>query len=117
MVDASSHFFEASTAAVGVILTHYDCQRFLADAVRSVLCQTYGNLALYVVDDASPTDAWIDVLEEFAGDPRLVMLRAEQNVGHYRLKNALIRCLAHPYIAFQDADDVSHEDRIRVSCG
>lgn len=113
MVDISSHFFEAGTAAVGVILTHFDCQRFLADAVRSVLCQTYGNLALYVVDDASPTDAWIDVLEEFAADPRLVMLRAEQNVGHYRLKNALIRYLAHPYIAFQDADDVSHEDRIR----
>jgi glycosyltransferase involved in cell wall biosynthesis len=106
---------DVAAASVGVVLTHYDCERFLADAVRSVLGQTYDDLALYVVDDASPTDAWIGALEEFAGDRRLVLLRARQNVGHYRLKNALIGCIAHPYIAFQDADDVSHRDRIRRS--
>ncbi len=105
----------AAGARVGVVLTHYECERFLSDAVRSVLAQTYRDLALYVVDDASSTDAWIGALEEFAGDRRLVLLRARQNVGHYRLKNALIGCLPHPYIAFQDADDVSRDDRIRRS--
>lgn len=100
---------------IAVILPHFQCERFLRTAVHSVLSQSFRDIELFVVDDASSTDHWIDAIGEFRQDPRLVVLRAAQNVGHYRLKNHLIAHLGHPYIAFQDADDISHPDRLRHS--
>lgn len=104
-------------AAVGklpvltVVLPHFGCARYLGASVASVLGQHLRDLALIVVDDASPSGAWIDALRPFAGDPRMTVLVASRNVGHYRIKNAALRLLRSPYVGFQDADDISHPER------
>jgi glycosyltransferase involved in cell wall biosynthesis len=98
---------------ISVILPHFGCERYLFDAVSSILHQELGELELKVVDDASPTDDWLQAIAKLRGDPRLTLYRTTQNVGPYRIKNRLIRATASPYIAFQDADDVSHPTRFR----
>lgn len=94
-----------------VILPHFRCSRYLPEAVRSVLGQTYRGLRLVVVDDCSPDEDWIRALRPYREDPRLTVLRASRNVGHLRLKNAVLAGVTSRYVGFQDADDVSEPDR------
>jgi len=98
---------------ITVILPHFACERYLFDAVSSILQQDMGELELKVVDDASPNDDWLHAIERLRGDPRLTLYRTTHNVGPYRIKNRLIRTTPSPYIAFQDADDSSHPARLR----
>ena len=97
-----------------VILPHFRCAGYLPGAVGSVLDQTMRDLRLVVVDDCSPDDDWLAGLARFRGDPRLTVLRASRNVGHLRLKNAVLPRVETPYVGFQDADDLSEPDRFAV---
>ncbi|MEU3183998.1 glycosyltransferase family 2 protein [Streptomyces sp. NPDC006923] len=96
-----------NTATLTVILPHYDCADYLGLAVESVLRQDFRDLVLVVVDDCSPDDAWTRTLRPFADDTRLVALRTSRNVGHLRIKNAVLERVRGPYVGFQDADDIS----------
>jgi glycosyltransferase involved in cell wall biosynthesis len=102
-----------SAPRVSVILPHYRCERYLGEAIGSILGQEGVDLELLVIDDASPGSAWLEVVRAFAGDPRLRVYRTSRNVGHYRLKNAAIAGLTTPFIALQDADDASEPSRLR----
>jgi glycosyltransferase involved in cell wall biosynthesis len=97
-----------------VVLPHYRCAGYLPAAVESVLSQTMRDLRLIVVDDCSPGDDWLAGLARFRADPRLTVLRASRNVGHLRLKNAVLPRVTSPYVGFQDADDLSEPDRFSV---
>jgi glycosyltransferase involved in cell wall biosynthesis len=117
---------------VTVIMPHFDCTRFLPEAVGSILEQDLGQgpgagtadsslaadpqrptgLRLIVVDDCTPHPHWLRALEPFAADPRLIVLRTTQNVGHLRIKNSVLEHVSSPYIAFQDCDDVSLPGRL-----
>jgi glycosyltransferase involved in cell wall biosynthesis len=94
-----------------VILPHYDCARHLGRAVASVLRQDFTDLRLVVVDDCSPNEDWVPVLRAFADDPRLAVFTTSRNVGHLRIKNAVLADLRSPYVGFQDADDESLPER------
>lgn len=102
----------ASLPQVTVLLTHYRCERFLAEAIASILGQEGVDLRLLLVDDASPDDGWLAVARELAGDPRLAVYQSTVNVGHYRLKNRLLAEVRSPFVALQDADDVSEPRRL-----
>lgn len=97
---------------VSVILPHYRCERFLAEAVGSILRQKEVDLELLVLDDASEDGRWLEAVRGFAGDPRLRVYQSSRNVGHYRLKNAAIARIRSPFIALQDADDASEPERL-----
>ncbi|GLY08381.1 MULTISPECIES: glycosyltransferase family 2 protein [Actinoplanes] len=97
-----------------VIVPHFRSAAYLPAAVRSVLTQSFRDLRLIVVDDCSPEDDWLGALAPFRGDPRLTVLRTSRNVGHLRIKNAVLPRVTSPYIGFQDADDESEPDRFLV---
>jgi glycosyltransferase involved in cell wall biosynthesis len=105
--------WHSDDADVGVIMPHYDCAPYVAQAVQSILAQQDVSLRLVFVDDRSPSDDWKTALAPFLGDPRLVVLQTSRNVGPWRIGNWLFQCLRTPYIAFQDADDFSAPDRLR----
>lgn len=96
-----------------VILPHFNCPDFLGLAVGSVLQQQFQDLELIVVDDCSPDDRWMGALEPFAGDRRMTVLRTSDNVGHLRIKNAVLPFVRTPYVGFQDADDISLPGRFQ----
>lgn len=98
---------------VSVIMTHYNCERYIFSAVNSILNQTYQNLELIVVDDASDNSIWIDKLSKFSNDKRLKLFQSDTRIGPYRIKNHLIQNYINaPFIAFQDSDDISFPHRI-----
>lgn len=97
---------------VTVITPHYDCAHYLHEAMASILTQTFRQFELYIVDDSSPNDEWLEVVREFADDPRVHVYRTSRNVGPYRIANRVIRMTHAPFIAFQDADDRSDRNRL-----
>ena len=64
---------------VSLILLSYNYERYIGDAIRSVLAQTYSHWELIVIDDAS-SDGSLDVIRSFS-DSRLHLLRMESNLG------------------------------------
>jgi glycosyltransferase involved in cell wall biosynthesis len=98
---------------VTIITPHFDCAHHLHEAIASILGQTHASLELYLVDDSSPDERWLEVVRRFDVDPRLHVFRTSQNVGPWRIVNRVIRMTAAPFIGFQDADDRSDPDRLR----
>ncbi len=88
--------------AVSVILPSYNHEDFVEEAVRSVLDQTFSDLELIVVDDAS-TDRTADVVAGIR-DSRLTLVRNATNRERHPRNEALRRARGK-YIAFQNSDD------------
>ncbi|MCB6179837.1 glycosyltransferase [Rhodobacter sp. Har01] len=91
-------------ATVSVILPVYNRSASLADSMRSVLDQSYRDLELIVVDDASTED--LRPIVEGLGDPRVRFLRRERNGGASAARNTGLAAAQGRFIAFQDSDDL-----------
>ena len=92
---------------VSVIMAVYNEERFLAEAVESVLAQSFGDFELIISDDGS-TDATPALAHSFAErDPeRVRILRGEQNQGKPFALNRALEVRRGELIAWLDGDDV-----------
>ena len=88
---------------VSVIIPTHNRAHVLRRALRSVLCQTYENIEVIVVDDAS-TDNTIEVIHSL-NDNRIIFIRQETRQGAAVARNIGIRAASGEFIAFQDSDD------------
>ncbi|RWZ83212.1 glycosyltransferase family 2 protein [Glutamicibacter sp. HZAU] len=98
---------------VSVIMTSYDPEpeAFLA-AAQSILNQTWRNLELIIVDDASPNRA-NNLLERLAElDSRVRVILLDENGGTYQARNVGLKVAAGEFITGQDSDDWSHPERL-----
>lgn len=93
----------ARRPVVTVAMTVYNQAPYVAQAVRSVLRQSYGNLELIVVDDASQdgTAALLRTLH----DPRLRLILGRSNEGKARRMNQILRLARGRYLLEVDGDD------------
>lgn len=92
------------TALASVILPVYNGERFLAEAIDSVLAQTRPALELVAVDDGS-TDASARMLADYAARDTRVVVLTQANAGVTAARNAGIAASHGEYIAFLDQDD------------
>jgi glycosyltransferase involved in cell wall biosynthesis len=94
------------TPRVTIGLPVYNGERFLADALASILQQTYEDFVLIVSDNAS-TDATVDIVEEHAArDERIVLLRSDVNRGAAWNYNRVFGECRTPYFKWAAADDM-----------
>jgi len=99
---------------VSVIMAVHDGQRWLADAIDSILGQTWTDLELVAVDDAS-TDATLSILEGFRGrDPRVRVLVNDRCLGVCAARNRGITASRGQFVTFQDQDDRSFTSRLSL---
>lgn len=95
-----------------MIVPAYRPDRGLITAVQSILDQSWADLEVLVIDDASPAECG-DLFDEVAGlDPRVRVIRADENGGTYVARNIGLGHAGGSYVTFQDADDWSHPRRI-----
>ncbi|MGW7191542.1 glycosyltransferase family 2 protein, partial [Streptomyces sp. NPDC054838] len=71
-----------------VIVPAYKVQAYLQEALDSVLSQSYGDLELIAVDDASPDACGVLIDEYAARDPRVSAVHLERNLGPGPARNA-----------------------------
>ncbi len=99
---------------VSVLMTSHNVADYVESAVTSVLRQSWPRLELIVIDDASEDDTW-DILRRMEQTaPNLVCRRLNTNLGTYFAKNYALTLSKGDFIFFQDADDLSHPDRISI---
>ena len=97
---------------VSVICLCYNHTRFVAEALHSVLNQTYQPIQLIVVDDAS-TDGSQDVIAGIQADhPDILFIRLPHNVGNCRAFNMGLKASRGQYIIDLAADDVLLPQRV-----
>lgn len=100
-----------ATPAVTVIIPVYNGERYLAEAIESVLSQTFGDFELVVVDDGS-TDGSQDVALSFF-DSRIRYHR-QDNGGLSNARNTGIRCAQGELIGMLDSDDRWHPNFLQT---
>ncbi|GAA4817496.1 bifunctional glycosyltransferase family 2 protein/CDP-glycerol:glycerophosphate glycerophosphotransferase [Streptomyces ziwulingensis] len=97
-----------------VIVPAYQVQAYLHECLESVLSQSYPDLELIAVDDASP-DACGDIIEEFAArDGRVRPVRLPENQGLGPARNAGMRHARGDYLVFLDGDDTLTPHALRT---
>ena len=98
---------------VSVIVPAYNVQRYLDECIRSVLLQSYVNLELVLVDDGS-TDATGEICDRYARLDGRVQVLHTANSGPSAARNAGIDASCGDYLIFVDADDLLHEDAVKI---
>ena len=89
---------------VSVLMSVYNGERYLREAVESILDQTFADFEFIVIDDGS-TDRSYLIMKSYS-DPRLIVVRQE-NLGLPKSLNRGLALARGEYVARQDADDVS----------
>ena len=96
---------------ISVLMTSYNAEEYIADAVKSILAQTESDFECVVIDDGS-TDDTIRIVEKFS-DSRIRLIEAGR-IGLARALNLGMRESRGEFIARHDADDLSHPRRFEI---
>lgn len=89
---------------VSIITPSWNCGKFIAETIDSVLTQTYPNWEMLIVDDCS-TDSTKEVVAQYK-DPRIKYHCLEKNSGAAVARNTALRMANGRWIAFLDSDDL-----------
>ena len=95
---------------ISVVVPVYNTERFLAEAIDSVLSQGADSLEVLVVDDGS-TDGSASVAERFGSPVRVIR---QANAGPAAARNRGIAAARADYLAFLDADDLYSPDKFAL---
>lgn len=93
---------------VSVVIPTYNCDRYLPEAIESVLSQTYNDYEVIVIDDGS-TDRTQEVLQPYQSQVRSIQ---QHNQGASAARNHGITLARGRWVAFLDADDVLFPDKL-----
>lgn len=101
-----------NTPLVSLLMTAYNREQYIAEAIESVLHQTYVNFELIIVDDKSKDrTAWM--AKEYAiKDHRVSVYVNEKNLGDYPNRNLAISYAKGEYVMFIDSDDIIASDSL-----
>jgi glycosyltransferase involved in cell wall biosynthesis len=88
----------------------YNRAHTIRESLDSVLAQTFKDFELLLIDDGS-TDDSAAIIESY-DDPRIRLLRHEQNQGIPKTRNEGLREAAGEYLALLDSDDLAHPRRL-----
>lgn len=97
---------------VSVIMPTFSPGPGIRTAIRSLLEQTWQNIEIIVVDDASPQEFRYLFSELEALDPRVQVIRQEENSGAYPARNRGLSVATGEFATTHDDDDWSHPDKI-----
>jgi glycosyltransferase involved in cell wall biosynthesis len=95
---------------VTVVIPAYNREKYIREAIDSILAQTFTDFELVVIDDGS-TDHTREVVQTYH-DPRIQLVCNEANLGIPKTRNRGIRLARGEYLAFLDSDDRAYPQRL-----
>jgi glycosyltransferase involved in cell wall biosynthesis len=102
---------EFTMAKISVVMTVYNGEKFLEEAIRSILEQTFGEFEFIIVDDGS-TDRSVELIRKHT-DGRIRFFPLA-HVGRAAALNYAVSQTASPFIAIMDADDIALPHRLQT---
>lgn len=98
--------------SISVLMPAYNTEKYVGEAIESVLNQTFKDFEFIIIDDGSTDKTW-EIIQEYAKkDNRIVALKNETNLKICKTLNRGIEIAKGKYIARMDADDWSYPDRL-----
>ena len=104
----------ATGPLISVIMTIHKWNDAFPLAINSILNQSYSNIELLLIDDASPLRD-VKRYKPFIKDSRITYHRVEENQGTYACRNDGIKIAQGEYITFADSDDWNHPCRVEYA--
>lgn len=97
---------------ISVLMGIYNCEATLAEAIESILAQTYSNWELILCDDGS-NDKTVEVAERYREQfpDKIVLIKNKKNLGLNKTLNRCLKKATGDYIARMDGDDISLPER------
>ena len=97
---------------VSVVMCTYNGSRFVAEQIESICNQTYKNLRVIIVDDAS-TDTTYEIVKRYAAkDERIQAYKNDNNLGFNLNFNKACKLATGDFIAIADQDDIWEKTKI-----
>lgn len=97
--------FSTRPPSVSVVMPVYNGGQYLAEAIQSILNQTFMDFEFIIIDDGS-TDQTIDIISSFH-DKRIFLHKNDNNLGNYPSRNIGMKFARGRYICVMDADDIA----------
>lgn len=98
---------------VSVIISVYNAELFLAEAIESILAQTHKNFILVAVDDGS-TDKSRKILEHYAANDKRIEIISQKNQGLGVARNIGLQRADTEWVFLMDADDIMYPNRLEM---
>lgn len=98
---------------ISIIVPVYKVEKYLRRCVQSIICQTYSNIEIILVDDGSP-DRCGEICDEYASKDERIKVIHQKNKGVSAARNAGLDVAKGEYIAFVDSDDYVEKEYIDV---
>lgn len=98
---------------VSVVMSVYNGEKYLAEAIESVIVQSYRNFEFIIIDDGS-NDQSRKILESYARKDSRLRIVSRENRGLAASLNEAISLAKGQWVARMDADDISLPDRIAM---
>ena len=97
---------------VSVVMPVYNTEKYVGEAIESILGQTFSDFEFIIVDDGSRDRSPAIIRDYERSDERIRCLRLERNAGTAAAKNHGIAAATGEFIAGMDSDDVSLPERL-----
>lgn len=100
---------------MSVLMTAYNRQQYIGEAIESVLASTYKNFELIIVDDCS-ADGTFEIAKKFEQtDNRISVYKNKNNQGQFKNRNIAASFAKGEYIKYFDSDDVMNKDLLKIT--
>jgi glycosyltransferase involved in cell wall biosynthesis len=99
---------------VSVLMTSYNRERYIVDAIESVLASTYGNFELIIIDDCSTDNTYEIALKYATKDKRVKVYLNAENLGDYPNRNKAAGYASGKYLKYVDSDDMIYPHGLQV---
>lgn len=104
-----------SKALISVVMSVYNGELYLDEAIQSILTQTYSKFEFIIIDDGS-TDNSLEIIKKYKKEDSRIVLISRENRGLIYSLNEGISLAKGKYIARMDADDISTHNRFKEQC-
>ncbi|HPD73702.1 MAG TPA: glycosyltransferase family 2 protein [bacterium] len=97
---------------VSVVMPAYNAEKFIGEAIESILNQTFKDFEFIILDDCSTDKTWEIIQEHAKKDERIISVKNEKNLNIALNRNKGVEMSKGRYIVWADADDISKPERI-----
>jgi glycosyltransferase involved in cell wall biosynthesis len=102
-----------NTPTVSVLMTAYNREKYISDAIESVLSSSYRDFELIIVDDCSQ-DSTVEIARQYTTDSRVKLYVNSQNLGDYPNRNKAASLAQGTYLKYLDSDDLIYSHGLEI---